>query len=91
MPTDPKIITTPPEITDSDIIKTLNSNHLYNREQIERYTKFSRFGYLDLYTSNTISREYLFLPREIGKATINIPLEAKDKAQSRQFIDEKEK
>ena len=38
---------------------------------------------------STLSRESLFSPREIGKATINTPTEEKDKAQSRQFRDEK--
>lgn len=38
---------------------------------------------------STLSREALFSPREIGKATINTPTEEKDKAQSRQFRDEK--
>ena len=38
---------------------------------------------------NTISKETLFSPREIGKATINTLTVEKDKAQSRQLRDEK--
>lgn len=38
---------------------------------------------------STLYGKSLFSPREIGKATINIPTEEKDKAQSRQFRDEK--
>lgn len=52
-----------PKITDSEILQTLNSNHIYNREQIEWYTKFSRFGFLDPYNTNTVSREYLFFTK----------------------------
>lgn len=44
----------------------------------------------DTITQNTtLSKESLFSPREIGKATINTPTEEKDKAQNRRIRDEK--
>ena len=39
--------------------------------------------------NTTLFREPLFLPQEIGKATINTPIEEKDKAKSREFMDGK--
>lgn len=56
-------INTEPELIDSDIIETLNANHLYTRNQIELFTKFSRFGFFDVYNTNTISKEYIFFTK----------------------------
>ena len=52
-----------PKFTDSNVLKTLNSNHIYRRNQIDRFTKFSRFGFLDPYNTNSITREYLFFTK----------------------------
>lgn len=48
---------------EKDVLRTLNANHIYNREQIQKYTKFSRFGYFDPYNINTINKEYLFFTK----------------------------
>lgn len=61
--TNPSFTTSEPKTVDYEILNTLNSNHLYNRNQIDRYTKFSRFGFLDPYNTNTITREYLFFTK----------------------------
>lgn len=43
----------------------MNLNNLFTKKQIDsnRFTKFSRFGLLDPYHTNTFSREYLFFTR----------------------------
>ena len=43
--------------------KTLNSNLLFSREDIEWYTKFNRYGYLDPFNNRTANREYLFFTK----------------------------
>lgn len=55
--------TTEPTLEDSDILQSLNSNHIYKRNQIDRYTRFSRFGFFDPYNTNTVSREYIFFTK----------------------------
>lgn len=45
------------------ILKAMNANHIYKKEQIEKYTKFSRFGYFDPYDANTNTREYIFFTK----------------------------
>lgn len=52
-----------PTLSDSEILSTLNSNHIYKRNQIEWYTKFSRFGYFEIYNTNSITREYIFFTK----------------------------
>ena len=58
-----KVPDSPPTFSLSEVLSTLNSNHIYQRNQIEHFTKFSRFGYLDPYNANTVSREYLFFSK----------------------------
>ena len=52
-----------PSFSESEILNTLNSNSYYQRNQIDRYTKFSRFGFLDPYNTNSVTREYLFFTK----------------------------
>lgn len=53
--------------TENDSTKSfkrlLNDNHIYGRSQIDRFEKFSRFGFLDPYNTNSISREYVFFTK----------------------------
>lgn len=54
----------PRPIVDYDDLKdALNSVHIYKRNEIEKYTKFSRFGYFDPYSVNTTTREYVFFTK----------------------------
>lgn len=48
---------------DEDIEAILNANHIYNPNQIDRFTKFSRFGFLDPYNTNTVTKEYVFFTK----------------------------
>lgn len=48
---------------DSDIKNLLHSHKLYNRQEIEWYNKFNRFGCLDPYNSVTSTTEYLFFTK----------------------------
>ena len=43
--------------------KELNSNHIYEESQIDRFNKFSRFGFFDPYNTNSVTREYLFFTK----------------------------
>ena len=52
-----------PTFSESEVMKTLNSNHIYTRSQIENATKFARFGYLDPYNTSTVTREYVFFSK----------------------------
>lgn len=52
-----------PTFSESEILKTLNSNNYYQKNQIDRFTKFSRFGFFDPYNTNTVTREYLFFTK----------------------------
>lgn len=54
---------TKPTMTELEFQQELNSNHLYRREQIERYTKFSRFGFFDIYDTMSVTREYVFFTK----------------------------
>lgn len=56
-------MTTKPTITERELQDELNSNHIYRRDQIQKYTKFSRFGYFDPYNTMTVSREYVFFTK----------------------------
>lgn len=50
-----------PDKYDEDYFKSLlNSNLIYSRDDIQLYSKFSRFGYLDPYNRLGPTREYLF-------------------------------
>lgn len=63
--TNNKSKTTKPIISDNDIKKALNSNHIYTRSEIRnnRFNKFSRFGFFDLYEHNSNTREYIFFTK----------------------------
>lgn len=50
-------------ITDWTFLQTLNDNHIYRRNQIDRFSKFTRFGFLDPYNTNSITKEYLFFTK----------------------------
>lgn len=51
-------------INDENMMKLLNSNNIFTRTQLnDRYTKYSRFGYLDPYNALTQTREYLFFTK----------------------------
>lgn len=52
-----------PSLTEDEILDDLNANHIYKRSQIEKYTKFSRFGYFDPYNTNSVTREYIFFTK----------------------------
>lgn len=52
-----------PTLSDADVLDTLNANNIFNRDQIDRYNLFSRFGFFDPYNTNTISKEYLFFTK----------------------------
>lgn len=52
-----------PTFSEADVLDTLNANGIYNKSQIERFNKFSRFGFFDPYNANTITKEYLFFTK----------------------------
>lgn len=52
-----------PTFSESEILDTLNSNNIYQRNQIDRYKKFSRFGFFDPYNTDTTTREYIFFTK----------------------------
>lgn len=52
-----------PFFSESEILNTLNSNHYYQKNQIDRYKKFSRFGFLDPYNASSVKKEYLFFTK----------------------------
>lgn len=56
---------TKPTLKDSDIKTELNSNHFYTRNEVRenKFKKFSRFGYFDLYENNSNTREYVFFTK----------------------------
>ena len=43
--------------------KEMNSNRLFDRDQIEWYTKFSRYGILDPYNTLSGTKEYVFFTK----------------------------
>ena len=61
--TGPTLSSKKPTLSDSEILSSLNANGIYTRNQIDRFNKFSRFGFFDPYTVNTITREYLFFTK----------------------------
>ena len=46
-----------------DCLPELNSNHIYKRSQIQKFDKFSRFGFFDPYNSSSVTREYIFFTK----------------------------
>lgn len=52
-----------PSFNESEVLSTLNGNGFYQRSQIDRFNKFSRFGFFDPYQTNTITREYIFFTK----------------------------
>lgn len=52
-----------PILLDGEILSTLNSNKIYNKNQIKKFSHFSRFGYFDPFNMNTVSKEYLFFTK----------------------------
>lgn len=54
---------TPPTLNDDSFKKLVNAAGLYNRDQIEWYTKFNRFGFVDPYNALTTTREYIFITK----------------------------
>jgi len=51
------------QIKINDLDKVLASNKIFSRDDIEWYDKFSRFGYVDPYNTDQISREFLFFTK----------------------------
>lgn len=43
--------------------KTINRNLIFKKEDIKFYTRFNRYGYIDLYNNDTICREFLFFTK----------------------------
>lgn len=61
----------------NDMGNVLQSNNIYNRSDIQWYTKFNRFGCIDPYNGITNTKEYLFFVKpdlhicEPGTTTLN--------------------
>ena len=61
----------------SDFGPVLQSNNIYNRSDIQWYSKYNRFGCIDPYNGVTTTREYLFFTKpdlhicEPGTMTLN--------------------
>ena len=49
--------------TNDQIRRILNSNMIYNRADIEWYTKFNRFGCIDPYNALNNTKEYIFFTK----------------------------
>ena len=47
----------------SDLDKTMASSKIFRKEDIAVNTKFSRFGFIDLYRRRTVLKEFLFFTR----------------------------
>lgn len=47
----------------NDLKKSLRANNIYERKDIEWYTKFARFGYMDPYNAISTTREYIFFTK----------------------------
>lgn len=52
-----------PNFSETEIIDTLNSNNYFQRNQIDRFNKFSRYGFFDPYNANSVTREYVFFTK----------------------------
>lgn len=68
-------------ITDlNNMAKLIRANNHYDRTEIEWYTKFNRFSFIDPYNSVTNTKEYLFFVRpdlhiyEPGTTTLYAPI-----------------
>ena len=51
------------DLSDSNFKKLVNAAGIYNRDQIEWYTKFNRFGFIDPYNALLSTREYIFITK----------------------------
>lgn len=49
--------------SDDTFRSLLQAAHIYNRSEIEWYTKFNRFGCLDPYNTLSTTREYIFITK----------------------------
>lgn len=49
--------------SDSDLNNILKSNLVYNRQDLQWYSAFNRFGFLDPYNNLSQSKEYLFFTK----------------------------
>lgn len=56
-------MTTKPTFNQREFLPELNSNHIYTRDQIKKYTQFSRFGFFDVHDTMSVSREYVFFTK----------------------------
>ena len=52
-----------PTFSESEVLASLNGNGYYQKSQIDKFNKFSRFGFFDPYNTTTITREYLFFTK----------------------------
>lgn len=57
---DPAVYT---DTSNDSLLKVLNAHGIYKPNQLEWYTKFNRFGFLDVYNCMTTSKEYLFFTK----------------------------
>lgn len=69
----------------NSVRKTLHSYHIFDRNEIDRYNKLSRFGFYDPYNTLSVTREYIFITKpdlhifepntqQLNKELSNIPL-----------------
>lgn len=62
--------------SESDINNILKSNLVYNRQDLQWYSAFNRFGFLDPYNNLSQSKEYLFFTKPdchiFSPGTINL-------------------
>lgn len=49
--------------TFNNIRTTLGANKIFSKDDIQRYNKYSRYGYIDLYNTDQITREFLFFTK----------------------------
>ncbi len=47
----------------NSVRKTLHSYHIFDRNEIDRYNKISRFGFYDPYNTLSVTREYIFITK----------------------------
>lgn len=46
-----------------NVSRTMHSNKIFAMEEIDKYGKFNRYGYIDLYEHDQVLREYLFFTK----------------------------
>jgi hypothetical protein len=49
--------------SEQDLLKLINANNIYSRNQIEVFDKFNRFGYLDPFNGINNTKEYTFFTK----------------------------